>query len=296
MPVQSCQLDGKPGFRWGESGKCYTYETGDTASRRRARSRAQAQGAAIEANKGDITVEDVPVTGPEQGGGFRPKRRPLEDLSDRRRREMFRDVRTKSGESAAHGRGRIAKIDAYRQIVFAEVYVPDYPDSHGDYATADTIEKMAHGFLRDGRSKSIDVEHDNELVEAYLAESFIAREGDPDFIAGSWVAAVKIEDPGLWQKVLDGQINGFSFEGLARARPGEVEIEVRETVTVKSADAQGHRHDVVLRFDPETGDFLGGETTPGPDGHVHEVTKGTSTDRAGSPAHSHRFSYIEEVA
>lgn len=49
MPVQSCQLGGKPGYRWGESGKCYTYESGDPTSRERAQDAATRQGAAIEA-------------------------------------------------------------------------------------------------------------------------------------------------------------------------------------------------------------------------------------------------------
>lgn len=25
MPVQTCQQNGKPGYKWGKTGKCYTY-------------------------------------------------------------------------------------------------------------------------------------------------------------------------------------------------------------------------------------------------------------------------------
>lgn len=270
MPVERCQSDGRPGFRWGSAGTCYTYEPGNTSSRRRARNRAQEQGAAIEANK-------------------RADHAPAATMHARK----FDTAPAVDAEQ--RGQGRIVKVDSWRQVVFAEVYVPDYPDSHGDYASAESIEKMAHGFLRNGLTNQVDVEHNNETGGGYLVESFIARKGDPDFIAGSWVAAVKIEDAALWQQVLDGEINGFSFEGLARTRPGEVEIEVRETLTVKTAESKGHTHKVFLRFDPETGEFLGGQTDPGPDGHVHTATKGTITDRAGSPRHAHRFSYIEEV-
>lgn len=48
MPVQSCQSDGKPGFQWGQQGKCYTYEPGNEESRQRAHDKAMAQGHAIE--------------------------------------------------------------------------------------------------------------------------------------------------------------------------------------------------------------------------------------------------------
>jgi hypothetical protein len=47
MPVQPCHEDGKPGYRWGESGKCYTYTPGDEESRERARALAERQGRAI---------------------------------------------------------------------------------------------------------------------------------------------------------------------------------------------------------------------------------------------------------
>jgi len=47
MPVRPCTEDGKPGFKYGESGKCYTYTPGNTASKAAARLKAEAQGAAI---------------------------------------------------------------------------------------------------------------------------------------------------------------------------------------------------------------------------------------------------------
>lgn len=51
MPVQSCKQDNKPGFKWGSSGKCFTFNPNDPSSRNRARRKAQDQGAAIEISK-----------------------------------------------------------------------------------------------------------------------------------------------------------------------------------------------------------------------------------------------------
>lgn len=48
MPLQTCSSDGKPGFRWGESGRCYTYASGDSTGRRAAKQKAIKQGIAIE--------------------------------------------------------------------------------------------------------------------------------------------------------------------------------------------------------------------------------------------------------
>jgi len=51
MPVESCRIEGKPGYRWGKSGKCYTYTPGNEQSRNRAKDKAAKQGRAIQVNK-----------------------------------------------------------------------------------------------------------------------------------------------------------------------------------------------------------------------------------------------------
>lgn len=50
MPVQRGKDKEGPYYRWGESGKKYHYESGDAASRKRAKSKAENQGQAIKAN------------------------------------------------------------------------------------------------------------------------------------------------------------------------------------------------------------------------------------------------------
>jgi hypothetical protein len=49
MPVMPCQLNGKPGFKWGKSGKCYTYSS--EQGKKTARDKAAKQGRAVEANR-----------------------------------------------------------------------------------------------------------------------------------------------------------------------------------------------------------------------------------------------------
>jgi len=47
MPVQSCQSDNNPGFKWGDAGKCYTYNPKSEASMKNAKKLAAIQGLAI---------------------------------------------------------------------------------------------------------------------------------------------------------------------------------------------------------------------------------------------------------
>ena len=51
IPIQPCKDKGKSGYRWGKSGKCYVYISGDEASRKRAKAKATKQGRAIQVNK-----------------------------------------------------------------------------------------------------------------------------------------------------------------------------------------------------------------------------------------------------
>lgn len=54
MPVQKCTKDGKPGYKWGEQGYCYTYSPGSDKSEKRAKRKAADQGRAIKASKSAV--------------------------------------------------------------------------------------------------------------------------------------------------------------------------------------------------------------------------------------------------
>ena len=58
MPVKECQDNGKPGFKWGNEGKCYVYDPKNEGSKRNAKKKATAQGLAI----GDIKLEGLRVS------------------------------------------------------------------------------------------------------------------------------------------------------------------------------------------------------------------------------------------
>jgi hypothetical protein len=58
MPVQSCQEDGRPGWRCGESGKCYTYESGDDDGSKSAKKKAINQCIAEGEDPGHNSTED----------------------------------------------------------------------------------------------------------------------------------------------------------------------------------------------------------------------------------------------
>ena len=186
----------------------------------------------------------------------------------------------------------IKKLDQDEQIVFGEVYAPGFPDSQGDFMSADEIKKMAYNFLQKGLVSNIDTNHSQTPNGSFVVESFIAREGDPIFIPGSWVLGVKVPDAATWQLVTSGELNGFSLDGFGVRTPTRFSIEMPELLKGETMAERNHAHQFVVKYDQD-GNFLGGYTNPANDGHVHQIVRGTVTEP--SQGHVHRFSFVEGV-
>lgn len=190
----------------------------------------------------------------------------------------------------------IKKTDALLQVVFGEVYAPNVPDSQGDFMLADDIRKMAHNFVRSLKARKVDVNHDNEPLEAAIVESFIATEGDKTYLEGAWVVGIKIDDDEVFKKVVEGEINGFSMEARVVPIEQEVIIEIPSVIkgeTLENLDQgdKNHTHKFEIRFD-DSGNFIGGKTDI-VNKHDHNILRGTATEETNK--HSHRFSFLEEV-
>ena len=180
-----------------------------------------------------------------------------------------------------------------QRIVWAEVYVPNVPDSDGDYMDAETIRKMAYKFMLNLKLKNIDVQHNNRLVPgAGVVESFIARKDDPDFIEFAWVVGVHVPDDATWGQIKKGEINGFSIEALVKGTASFLELEIPPVISGRTSIDDGHDHEYFVTYDEE-GRFLGGRTDTAND-HFHLIRQGTVTE-PGPNGHRHKFSHVEAV-
>ncbi len=178
----------------------------------------------------------------------------------------------------------------WEQIVFAEVLVPETPNVMGDYWTPPAIREAAYAFMKEGFG--IDVNHDNVDVTGgvYVVETFIARKNDPDFIEGSWVVGMKIEDPELWKRVLSNDINGYSYEAIINFLSATLQVQddgVRTGYTEPALE-DGHTHAYLLRVDENNRPVEGGTDTVL--GHYHAITTHTVTEMSAD--HTHRFNVV----
>lgn len=184
-----------------------------------------------------------------------------------------------------------AESPEYLQVVYAEVYAPNRLDAHNEYMTEEEIRKMAWRFMATSDTKRIDVMHDNNIIEAVVVESFIAREDDPIYIPGSWVVGVYVEDKDVWQKVLDGELNGFSMEAYVIRDNQTIEIDMPQLVSGETSVTEDHTHRWYVSYTPD-GQFLGGSTDR-VNGHFHEIKAGTITEKAAG--HHHKFSTVDDM-
>ena len=89
--------------------------------------------------------------------------------------------------------------------------------------TKDVIKQMAEKMLSDNTFNNIDIEHNGKLLEngkVKLTELFISDKNrgiTPNYVDvpdGSLMANYKIYDDGLWEEIKNGDLNGFSLEGI----------------------------------------------------------------------------------
>lgn len=138
----------------------------------------------------------------------------------------------------------IAKADKAKQIVYGVVYEPDVVDAHGDFMTAEEIEKAAHAFMESQHTHNIDKQHDLEADEGYVVESYIApvdmQLGDQEIKKGSWVAGVKVTNAETWAAIEKGEITGFSMWGIGK----RVKVEGAPSDTDSESVEKGLLHSI----------------------------------------------------
>jgi len=184
----------------------------------------------------------------------------------------------------------------YEQYVMCELLIPNTPNRYGDVMTEEGIREAAFEFAKQGYG--LDVNHDNTDVKSsklVVVESFKAREGDTEFTPGSWVVGMRILDSELWQQVLDGELNGFSYEAEVYMTPVLIQnLKNRQVSGQTEPDpVDGHTHTYLVLLDPLNIPISGG--TGVTNGHAHSISHHTVTDASSTLAgrsHTHRYQVL----
>lgn len=122
---------------------------------------------------------------------------------------------------------KVTKADQKKQLIYGVVLEPNSLDSQDDYMMPDHVEKAAHTYMRKvvrGKSRVSTLQHRSQAffkggkdsiipVESFIAPCDFSYDGKETVKKGTWVMALHVEDPVVWNDVMDGKYTGLSIGG-----------------------------------------------------------------------------------
>lgn len=87
--------------------------------------------------------------------------------------------------------------------------------------TPQYIEKIVHKFMKEGRTKAVNLMHDSDMSvdDVFLFESYLLTEAHKlsfdafkDIEPGSWMVSYKVDNTEVWDLIKEGKLKGFSVE------------------------------------------------------------------------------------
>ena len=118
-----------------------------------------------------------------------------------------------------------------KQVIVGPALIPDMriyreDEKYGKYYvvfSAETIAKMVEKFNKYGSNRRINIDHSNQMVDAFITEDWIVEDSVYDksrkygfeVPVGTYMIMVKIEDTNFWNTEVKGNGKfGFSIEGM----------------------------------------------------------------------------------
>ena len=128
-----------------------------------------------------------------------------------------------------HKEIQFAAVDEEKKLLLGAALIPNkriYRNMGGEefYITfsKETIEEVAHAFIQNGYQNNSSENHEVKLEGVSVVESWTVADPLKDksnvygkeYEEGTMVVMMKVENDEAWQKAKDGQLNGFSIDGL----------------------------------------------------------------------------------
>lgn len=115
-----------------------------------------------------------------------------------------------------------------KHIIVGCALVPDKPIYRRDgdeefyiQFSAETIEKLAHNYLANDRVYSFSTDHKDVADDVYIIETWLktsendkSKDYNLDVPIGSWMVMAKVENDEIWNRIKEGELQGFSIEAI----------------------------------------------------------------------------------
>ena len=144
---------------------------------------------------------------------------------------------------------KLAEIDKEKRLLMGALLIPNKPiyRKSGDeeyyiFFSKDTISRASQMYLQNGNQSNSTLEHDAQLKDLTLVESWIVEDKEKDKTSlygidvpvGTWMGSVKVENDEIWNDyVKTGKVKGFSIEGYfsdRMERPKEKIADFKEPI------------------------------------------------------------------
>ena len=122
----------------------------------------------------------------------------------------------------------LSTVDSDKKILIGAALVPNKEILRlsGDKKykivfSPETVGKTAHSFIQNGFQNNVTLDHADLAKDVSVIESWVVEDTQKDksskyglnYQVGTWVVMMKVNNDETWQRVKDGELNGFSIEG-----------------------------------------------------------------------------------
>lgn len=124
---------------------------------------------------------------------------------------------------------KLAEISKEKRLLMGALLIPKKPiyrrngeEEYYIFFSEDTVLKASQMYLQNGNQSNSTLEHDAQLKDLTLVESWIVEDKAKDKTAlygldvpvGTWMGSVKVDNDEIWNDyVKTGKVKGFSIEG-----------------------------------------------------------------------------------
>ena len=144
---------------------------------------------------------------------------------------------------------KLAEINKEKRLLMGALLIPQKPiyrksgkEEYYIFFSRKTVERASQMYLQNGNQSQSTLEHDKQLKNLTLVESWIVEDKEKDKTAlygldvpvGTWMGSVKVDNDEVWNDyVKTGKVKGFSIEGYFADKLERPNEELKEDLSAE---------------------------------------------------------------
>lgn len=148
---------------------------------------------------------------------------------------------------------KLAEIDKEKRLLMGALLIPQKPiyrrngeEEYYIFFSKKTVAKASQMYLQNGNQSNSTLEHDAQLKDLTLVESWIVEDKEKDKTAlygldvpvGTWMGSVKVDNDEIWNDyVKTGKVKGFSIEGYFADKLERPNEELKEDLSKEELES-----------------------------------------------------------